>query len=162
VTQPALAHPPGTRPLDDHDRTLAATTARWLQAGARSAGALGLGCAGLAAAALLLQPLPLPARAAAVVALALLPAERVLALRLHFDAGLFTDLARGGLPPRQALGSLDLSLQALRLRGPAATATLRQLPDRVRGAQRLLAWHAAGVGLQALAVLALLLTRGPA
>ena len=160
MTHPALAHPPGTRSLDDHDRTLAATTARWLRAGARCAGTLGLGCAGLAAAALLLLPLPLPARAAALAVLALLPAERVLALRLHFDAGLFADLARSGPAPQQALGSLDLALQALRLRTPSTSPTLRPLPDRVRGAQRLLAWHAAGVGLQALAVLALLLTRG--
>ena len=162
MTHPALAHPPGIRPLDDHDRTLAATTARWLQAGARCAGTLGLGCAGLAAAALLLLPLPLPARAAALAALALLPAERVLALRLHFDAGLFADLARARPAPQQALGSLDLALQALRLRGPSALPTLRPLPDRVRGAQRLLAWCAAVVGLQAVAVLALLLTRAPA
>jgi hypothetical protein len=144
----------------DDDRTLAAAIARLLQAGARTTGALGLACAGVAAAALLLAPLPVPARAAAWVGLALLPLERVLALRLDFDAGLFAELARGGRPTAQSLGALDQALQTLRLRGPAAT--LRPLADRVRGAQRLLAWHTLGVALQAAAALTLLLARGTA
>jgi len=144
--------------LHDDDRTLAATTARLLQAGARTAGALGLACAGLAAVALLLAPLSTPARAAAWAGLALLPLERVLALRLGFDAGLFAELARGGRPTAQGLGALDRALQALRLRAPALTQ--RPLTDRVRGAQRLLGWYALGVALQAVAALALLLARG--
>jgi hypothetical protein len=162
MTHPPLVPPSGIHPADDHARTLADATACWLSAGARSAGTLGLGCAALAATALLLLPLPLPARAAALAPPALLPAERVLALRLHFDAGLFAGLAGNRLSPPQALGSLDLALQALRLRGPSTASTLRPLSERVRGAHRLLAWHAACVGLQAVCALALLLTRSPA
>lgn len=166
AAQPAAANDP--EPGPDHDegpaRMLCAATARLLQAAAATAGAVGLGCAGLAALAWLLAPLPAAARPAALAALALLPLERILSLRLRLDAGLFTELARGTAPTRVALASLDRALQALRLRKPAAVQ--RPLHDRVKGAQRLLAWHLGTVVLQAAALLALLLmlppTRGPA
>lgn len=136
---------------------LSATTARLLQAGARSLGALGLGCAALAAAALLLTPASGAVQAAALAVLALLPLERLLALRLLFDAGLFTDLAHPALPAPSSLQALDQALHTLGLRAPAAT--VRPLDERVRGARRLLAWHAGSVALQAAATLAVLLMR---
>lgn len=139
---------------------LSATTARLLQAGARSLGALGLGCAALAAAALLLTPAAGAMQAAALCVLALLPLERLLALRLLFDAGLFTDLARQGLPGPSPLQALDQALHTLGLRAPATA--VRPLDARVRGARRLLAWHAGCVVLQAAGALAVLLTRGAA
>lgn len=76
----------------------------------------------------------------------LLPVERVLALRLHFDAGLFTDLAEG----RTRLASLDAALAALGLRRPAGVP--RALPLRVAGARRLAMQHLAVALLQAAAL----------
>lgn len=130
------------------DRSLCATTAHLLSATARCAGALGLLCA-LLAAAMLFQRTPNPL--AAAMALALLPMERVLALRLHFDAGLFADLARGVTNPVLALDALDHALSALRLRAPAAVS--RSLAERVDGARRLVFWHGAVAAAQLAAVL---------
>lgn len=139
--------------LSDTDRLLCAATGRLLQAAAAVAGALGLGCSLLAAAALLLNT---PQAWAATLALLLLPAERVLALRLRFDAGLFDALAR---LPQATLGQLDTALHALSLRAPSAVTAPRPLVDRIAGAERLALWHAAVVLAQA-ALLALLLIEG--
>jgi hypothetical protein len=130
------------------DRSLCAATSHLLDATARSAGALGCLC-GLLAAVLLLQRTAVPIAAALV--LALVPMERVLALRLHFDAGLFKDLARGAASPLLALDALDGALQALRLRAPAAVS--RSLLDRVDGARRLVFWHGAVAAAQLAGVL---------
>ena len=126
------------------DRALAAAGARLLAASATTAGALGLGCAALAALALLLHAPAAPALLLAVLALA--PVERVLALRLRFDAGLLADLARAPALQTGDLATLDQTLHVLRLR--QAPPAIRPLADRVRGAQRLLAWHAGCATLQ--------------
>lgn len=130
------------------DRSLCSTTAHLLTATARCAGAVGLLCA-LLAAVMLFQRTPNPL--AAALALALLPLERVLAMRLHFDAGLFADLARGQVNPVLALDALDHALAALRLRAPAAVS--RSLADRVDGARRLVFWHGATAAAQLASVL---------
>lgn len=131
------------------ERALCATTAHGLAASSAVLGALGL----LAAAAALLgllARLPLPALAAFTLALAL--AERTLALRTRFDAGLFADLAG----PHGDLALLDEALAGLRLR--ARRATPRPLIARVLAARRLALQHAllalaqcAAVGTQLLA-----------
>lgn len=122
--------------MNELDRALSQATAALLSAMAGAAGALGLGAAALTiglAAAGLARP------EAAAVAAVLVPLERTLALRLHFDARLFAGLS-GGLPGGlPSLAALDHALQALRLR--AASAAPRPLADRVRGAMRLMAWH---------------------
>ncbi len=130
------------------DRSLCSTTAHLLVATARCAGAVGLLCA-LLAAVMLFQRTPNPL--AAALALALLPLERVLAMRLHFDAGLFAELARGAVNPVLALDALDHALAALRLRAPAAVS--RSLADRVDGARRLVFWHGATAAAQLASVL---------
>jgi hypothetical protein len=139
-----------TRPdLTEGDRALAGATARLLAACAAAAGALGLGCAAVAAAALLLHApfASAPWLAAVLVAvLGAAPVERVLALRLRFDAGLFADLAGTRSPQPLPLAALDQALQTLRLR-QAAPAT-RPLAERARGAQRLVVWHASCAALQ--------------
>lgn len=122
----------------DGDHSLAGATARLLSASASAAGALGLACAALAAAALLLRAPGAPA-AVLLAVLAAAPVERLLALRLQFDAGLFADLARARGPQPVALVALDRALQVLRLR--TASPTVRPLADRARGAQRLIVWH---------------------
>lgn len=143
-------------PLDE--RTLCATTGHLLSATARCAGGLGAACALLAALLLALQG---TTGLVALLALALVPVERVLALRLHFDAGLFRDLARDPHGGRPVLASLDQALQRLRLRKPSALP--RPLGDRIEGSRRLVAWHVAVAAAQCLAVLAALtLTRGAA
>ena len=132
-------------PVSEADTALAATTARLLGAGARSLGAGGLACAALAGAALLLHPsLGAASRALLVGVRMLAPLERVLTLRLLFDAGLFADLAR----PASAdpLPALDLALQTLRLRAPSAAP--RPLAERANGACRLLFWQGSCVLLQ--------------
>lgn len=134
------------------DAALCRVTARWLSACARGAGALGLGCALLAAGVLLWRAGSPPGAArieallCAAVLLLTLP-ERVLALRLMFDAGLFADLAA----PGASLQSLDAALTALQLR-TAATGPVRSLPDRVAGARRLSHQHLAVVALQVMAL----------
>ncbi|MFO1329488.1 MAG: hypothetical protein U1F56_19165 [Rubrivivax sp.] len=124
------------------DPVLARTTARLLAAGAACGGALALLCAALAA--WRLWQGGAPAAPALAVWLLLLP-ERVLALRLHFDARLFADLA-DTRHPDTALPALDRALQALQLR--AAPLATRPLAQRTLGARRLLLWHAAVVTLQ--------------
>jgi hypothetical protein len=125
------------------ERALAATAARWLAAASGVVGALGLGSA-LVAALLLALRTPMPLAAAAALLLA--AAERVLALRCRFDAGLFDDLARGSLTP----AALDAALAAMGLR--AASAAPPPLEPRVQGAQRLVRWHVAVVTLQFLCI----------
>lgn len=115
------------------ERVLCATTARWLSASSGVVGAVGVVSA-LIAALLLIARVPLPGLAAAALLLAL--AERVLALRTHFDAGLFADLAR----PPGALDLLDEALAGLHLRERSAAP--RTLADRVQGARRLTQQHA--------------------
>ncbi len=133
---------------------LARTTARLRQACAGAAGSIGLLCAAGAMLALLMGLPPLAAVACALV-LALLPIERLLWLRVRFDAGLFTDLARAldhaGEAP-SAGATLDAALHALQLRGPAGAP--RPLIDRAQGARRLAHRHA----LVALVQFALLLS----
>lgn len=85
-------------------------------------------------------------------ALALGLAERVLALRLAFDARLFEALANGGLP---TLGLLDQALAAVGLR--RASAHSRGLAERVSGTRLLVMQHIAVVALQALLAGALLM-----
>ncbi len=133
--------------LSADERALCSACAHWLSACVRTVSAVGLGAAALALLALALRP-ALPWAALAV--LVLLPAERVLALRLRFDAGLFADLAEGRLD----LPALDAALAALRLRRAAALP--RALPERVAGARRLVLQHALLVLLQAAALLAAL------
>ena len=135
----------------DVDHALAGATARLLSACARIAGALSLACAAVAAAALLLRLPGAPADLLLAV-LAAAPLERVLALRLQFDAGLFADLARTRGPQPVALAALDQALQTLRLR-PAAP-EIRPLAERARGAQRLIFWHASCTALQFAGLLA--------
>ncbi|MFT3953772.1 MAG: hypothetical protein QM722_05070 [Piscinibacter sp.] len=142
------------------DRLLCGTTARWLAAVARCAGALGLGAAALAALALLMLPAPRVITTMGFLAVLLISlAERLLALRLVFDAGLFADLAdrdaHGDAPVTFA--SLDAALQALGLRrAPAAT---RGLLERIAGARRLSLQHLAVVLAQVALLAAALLAQ---
>jgi hypothetical protein len=126
------------------DRTLCTTTAHLLAAAAASAGALGLGAAAGAAGLLLWKGL-----GPAAWALALVPVERALALRLRFDAGLFAALAQHAGTP--TLAALDRALTALGLR--AEQPATRALPERVRGALRLIVWHGVAVVVQCGALL---------
>ena len=136
-TMPA---PVGTELLD---AMLARTTARRLSACAACAGSVALLCvAGAFALVLMRGSWP------AALVLVLLPLERVLWLRLRFDAGLFQDLAE--TDRAVTMSALDTALHTLGLR--AADATPRPLADRVRGARRLVRHHAVTV----LAQLALL------
>lgn len=128
------------------ERTLCATTASWLAGWGRSVAPLGLGT-GAAALWLVLSAMPLPARLAAAVVLLTLPAERLLALRLAFDRGLFHQLASAGC----SLTSLDAALAELGLRRAAADP--RALLPRVAGVRRLTLQHAALLGLQVAALL---------
>jgi len=114
------------------EQVLCATTARWLSASSGVVGAVGIASV-LIAALLLVARVPLPGLAAAALLLAL--AERVLALRTRFDAGLFADLAR----QPAALHLLDGALAGLRLREHSAAP--RELAVRVQGARRLALQH---------------------
>jgi hypothetical protein len=104
---------------------------------------LGLLCA-LLAALMLFQRTPNPlARGAGA---ALLPLERVLTLRLHFDAGLFADLARA-MPTR--CWRWTHSTTRCRHCGCARRRpSQRPLAERVDGACRLLFWQGSCVLLQ--------------
>lgn len=124
---------------DGADRALCVAAARWLSAAGGAAGTLGLASLGFAALLLVARE---PGPAIAVGVLLLAPLERLLALRVRFDAGLFADLGRGAL----TLSSLDASLHGLRLRGPAAAP--RALADRVDGARALVWRHVAVAMLQ--------------
>lgn len=135
------------------DATLCRATACWLAACARCGGALGVGI-GVVAALALLAPRSGGAAAAFAAALLLVLPERVLALRVAFDAGLFRALAAGRPDgAAQALPALDTALQALRLRAAAAP---RPLAERVAGARRL-GRHHLGVVLAQTVALALAL-----
>ena len=124
--------------LTVEQRALCVTLAAWLHA-ARHVATLGIvltavALLGLAAVAHIGRLFTACGLAlAAVVLLGL--AERVLVLRLDFDARLFDALADGRLP---TLGLLDAALTGLGLR-PAGP--LRALPDRINGTQRLLRLH---------------------
>jgi hypothetical protein len=107
---------------------LAHTTARLLDACAGAAGSIGLLCAAAAVVALLVRVpglLAAPGPVMLACVLALLPLERLMWLRVRFDAGLFTDLAaemsRAAGRTDSALlacAALDAALHALRLRRP--------------------------------------------
>jgi len=130
--------------MDSDDRALCATTARWLQGCSGALGTLAIASA-CGALVLLLSKSTWPA----AVVLALTPAERLLALRLRFDAGLFADLARG----ETDIGRLDGALQRLGLRrAEAPTKPPRGVAERVAGTRHLLRQHAALALLQFLLV----------
>ena len=149
-------------PSRDHERMLAHTTARLLDACGGTAGSIGLLSAAAAVVALLVHgpsPLAAPGTVMFAIVLALLPLERLMRLRVRFDAGLFTDLAAelSRTPGRadselSTCAALDAALHALALRGPAAAP--RPLIDRAHGARRLAVQHA----LVALAQFALLMS----
>ncbi len=147
--------------MNPAEQVLCAATARWLAATTAVFGALGLWAA---AGAMLLLVARVPQPAWAGCALLLLLAERVLALRTRFDAGLFADLAQGtacpchrraaDMPqqtsPTEPLQLLDAALASLRLRQAAAAP--RSLVQRVQGALRLSLQHGALATLQCVAV----------
>ncbi|TXI47286.1 MAG: hypothetical protein E6Q50_13425 [Lysobacter sp.] len=135
--------------LDAETRALCATQARWLEACAIFGG-IGLFAAGLAALCLATGAGYDLLRALACVAVALLPFERFLALRLRFDRGLFADLAAARIAD---LPTLDRALAASGLRRASAGPT-RTLADRVRGTRRLWRAHAAVATAQLLLSLA--------
>lgn len=144
------AVPLDAAPLDPASRARCAATARWLHA-AQALEWLAL----LAAAAALWRLLDPPADGwtqwTAWSTLVLALPERVLALRLRFDRGLFAELADGRIASLQAL---DNALSPWRA---APSGTPRPLDARIAGTLRLWRRHAAVVGLQALLCLPALL-----
>lgn len=130
--------PAGVDVLSGEQRALCVTMAAWLQA-QRHVASLGivftavalLGLTAVASTGRLVTTFGLALTAVVLLGLA----ERVLALRLDFDARLFDALADGRLPTFTAL---DAALSGLGLR-PAGP--LRALPDRIKGTQRLLRLH---------------------
>lgn len=142
MTTPALA----PTPLDADDRARCAAMARWLEASS-TLGALALCCAVVAALGTLAHAWRDAALGFALIALALTPVERYLALRIRFDAGLFADLASGRIDD---LAALDTGLAALGIvKDPQSS---RTLDDRLHGSRRLWRRHALTVGLQAASV----------
>ncbi len=127
--------------LDAEDRARCATLSRWL-ATSSILGALALGCAAVVALGLLVEAWRDHLLAAPLLALALAPFERYLALRLRFDAGLFADLADGRIG---SLDALDAGLTVLGVRRAAP----RTLDNRLQGARRLWRYHAVVVVLMA-------------
>lgn len=114
---------------------------RWLAA-ASVPGALALCCAVVIALGYMAQAWRDEAMVFALLVLALTPLERYLALRLHFDAGLFADLASGHIAD---LTALDAGLVTLGVRKtPQAP---RTLDDRLKGSRRLWRFHAMVVAL---------------
>jgi hypothetical protein len=138
--------------LDEAERAQCAALARWLDTSS-IIGTLGLFAAAIAALWMRLGHSN-GVQIAAALALALVPIERIYALRLRFDRGLFADLADKRLPN---LNALDAALSALGLR--KATAQMRPLADRIRGTQGLWRSHAAIVGAQVLLCLFALVLR---
>ncbi|MES2188372.1 MAG: hypothetical protein V4505_27730 [Pseudomonadota bacterium] len=138
--------------MTDNERGLCAATAAWLNAG-RVLAAWGLALsalalAGCAALVMLGTPdyLPLGALAAWALVVAAGLAERVLAMRLQFDAALFDALAQGRIGHLGGFGGLDAGLAALGLR--TDTGDTRPLDVRLSGALQLLRWHRSAVVLQ--------------
>lgn len=142
MTTPVLA----PTPLDAGDHARCAAMARWLEASS-TLGALALCCAVVAALGTLAHAWRDAALGFAVVALALTPVERYLALRIRFDAGLFADLASGRIDD---LAALDAGLSALGIGKDKPSQ--RTLDDRLQGSRRLWRRHALIVGLQAASV----------
>lgn len=140
-------------PLDPACRARCAAIARWLQA-AQALEWLALAAAAVALWRLLWSPADGWTPWAAWAALALALPERVLALRLRFDRGLFAELADGRIASLQAL---DDALSHWRSTSPG---TPRPLAARIAGTLRLWRRHAAVVGAQALLCLLALLPAG--
>jgi hypothetical protein len=134
--------------LSEYERAQCAALARWLDASAVT-GTLGLFAAAVAALWMALgseiNAIESSAIITAALALVLTPIERIYALRLRFDRGLFADLADGRLP---SLAALDDALAALGLRRTMSSS--RPLGDRIRGTQRLWRTHAVVVAAQVL------------
>ncbi len=120
--------------------------ARWLEASS-ILGALALCCAVIAAVGTLAHAWRDAAMSFALLALALTPGERYLALRIRFDAGLFADLASARIDD---LAGLDTGLAALGI--GKGRRSLRALDERLHGSRRLWQRHALIVGLQAASV----------
>lgn len=142
MTTPA----PAPTPLDAGDRARCVAMARWLEASS-TLGALALCCAVVAALGTLAHAWRDAPLGFALIALALTPVERYLALRIRFDAGLFADLASGRIDD---LAALDAGLSALGIGKDKPSP--RALDDRLEGARRLWRHHALIVGLQAASV----------
>lgn len=135
-----------TPTLDATDRARCAAMARWLEASS-TLGALALCCAVVTAFGTLAHAWRDAAMGLALLALALTPVERYLAMRIRFDAGLFADLASARIDD---LAGLDTGLAALGIgKDPQS---LRTLDDRLQGSRRLWRHHALIVGLQAASV----------
>ncbi len=137
--------------LDTDERARCAVMSRWLA----TSSVLGV----VAITVLVVDALGIMAHAwhqrlfgVAVLLLLSAPLERGLALRLHFDRGLFADLADGRIA---GLAPLDGALATLGLR--TSMAATRPLDDRLRGTMRLWRWHTAIVVVQVLLCAALLL-----
>lgn len=123
-------------PLSADERARCATMARWLAASS-VLGALALCCALVAALGFLAQAWRDEAMGFALLALASVPVERYLALRIRFDAGLFADLASGRIAD---LAGIDAGLAILGV-GGAGTPS-RTLDQRLSGSRRLWRRHA--------------------
>jgi hypothetical protein len=122
--------------FDADDRARCAAMARWLEASS-VLGALALCCTVVTALGFLAQAWRDEAVGFALLALALTPLERYLALRLRFDAGLFADLANGRIAD---LVALDRGLAMLGVgKRPQPS---RTLDERFAGSRRLWRWHA--------------------
>lgn len=139
--------------LDTDARALCAATARWLRA-VQALEWLALAACAAALWRLLAAPAPGWTAWAAWAVLVLALPERLFALRLRFDRGLFVDLAEGRIASLQAL---DAALSRWR---PAAPGAARPLDARIAGTLHLWRRHAAAVGAQALLCLLALLPAG--
>lgn len=140
-------------PLDADARALCAATAGWLRAAPALEWLALAACTG-ALWRLLAAPAESWAGWAAWAVLVLALPERVLALRLRFDRGLFSDMAEARIASLQAL---DAALSRWRATAPGAP---RPLDARIAGTLRLWRRHAAAVGAQALLCLLALLPAG--
>jgi hypothetical protein len=138
------------------DRALCAITAHFIQS-YRVMASLGLLCTALAMTMLLgliLTPLPMLFFAVAALVVVLGVLERYYALRLQFDYGLFTELARSDAFD---LSSLDVALTVAGLRREAGPT--RDLISRVRGTLTLFRSHVVTVVLQLLALMCVALCK---
>lgn len=141
--------------LGPEARARCAATARWLHA-AVALEWLALIAAVVALWLLLSDAATGVARWAAWVALAMALPERVLALRLRFDRGLFADLADARITSLQVL---DTALAPWRA-AAAEDSETRPLDARIAGSLRLWKQHAGLVTAQALLCLPALLPIG--